>query len=442
MSKLNDKVSKIIIDEISEKEIPFMHYGIINRYNNAGIDLIPIKRWDPLSYNPIILFQNGNLININKNYGHYSYISPIRATRPRERKTSSIKNLTDQHEKVNIQNNLEEIIDIFEPMVQGKHFIDKETGKIYPAHSIIISDGNLRKDNPFSTKIRVYKDLKNKAFSMINKFPAMVRVIDPSIKDQIQIELSSKDKYAKVAKGICFLTIPKFYHETIEDMTIEEIEDFFIATQTAISYSIEEAKKQENVSIIPISPFFNVGREVGGSLRRLHMQVYMDLNEDGHGSRMESILRAFEYWKKQGVCHLCHSKHGAGERVVLETEEWTFFTTNSPIRNYHIRFTPKSHIEHFGKLTKRQIRNLASILQVISEVLNDLNVNPNRNIIINTRPYGYDSEFHLFGDILPFELVGGAEMSDDMRVVRVSPTNFAEKCRKIIKKKKYDKIIE
>ena len=56
----------------------------------------------------------------------------------------------------------------------------------------------------------------------------------------------------------------------------------------------------------------------------------------------------------------------------------------------------------------------------------------NRNILFNCCPYGYDANFHLFGDIIPHEIIGGAEMADDMRVARKLPHEAADEIRRAI----------
>ena len=54
--------------------IPFMHWGIISHFNFSNLRNVPVKRWDPLSSTSI---EFSNL----KQYGHYTYISPVRAER-------------------------------------------------------------------------------------------------------------------------------------------------------------------------------------------------------------------------------------------------------------------------------------------------------------------------------------------------------------------------
>ena len=56
-------------------------------------------------------------------------------------------------------------------------------------------------------------------------------------------------------------------------------------------------------------------------------------------------------------------------------------------------------------------------------------------MLIYSNPYGYKSPFHLFVDIIPFERVGGIEILDTVRVVRVAPEDVAEQLKKVIKEK-------
>ena len=118
-----------------------------------------------------------------------------------------------------------------------------------------------------------------------------------------------------------------------------------------------------------------------------------------------------------------------------EPEFWTFFATGSPIRNYHLRFHPKEHLRRFTQLKINQIQDLAKALKLIFFALDTLEINRNRNILFNCCPYGYDANFHIFGDIIPHEIIGGAEMADDMRVARKLPEDVANEIRNVIQHK-------
>ena len=83
-------------------------------------------------------------------YGHYSYISPIRADRPIER-VNDIENdpttnattdlAVDKSPVINAKEGLwaRPPVDLFEPQILGIPYSDGNT--IIPAHSIILSDG-------------------------------------------------------------------------------------------------------------------------------------------------------------------------------------------------------------------------------------------------------------------------------------------------------------
>ncbi len=396
-------------------EIPFMQFGIISSHSFSSLSKVPIKRWDPLSNVPIILQDNGKHTVLSKFYGHYSYISPVR----RKREFNIDKDNGDN--------------DVFKAVLNGKPIKDNKGNLIGDGFGIIICNGNKKVDNPFSITPKRYINIKGKAITLINRYPAMARWIEDSILDYIINNLPSN---SKLAYGVNLVTISREYYDSLkfEEIPDDVISAVFQSTTASISYVIEEANKK-GIKSIPVSPFFNIGKPVGGSQSRFHSQVYIDLNEDGHGARLEMHLKAFEEMREH-ECRLCKSDHGGGSRLVLKTDFWTFFVTGSPLRNYHLRFYPNEHFERLDELDKKYFDDLAHNLKIIWSALNDIFANPNRNIILNMKPYGYEkSHFHLFGDILPYEFVGGAEMADDMRVARLLPENVAKDLRKIIQKK-------
>nr|MDO8110292.1 HIT domain-containing protein [Candidatus Sigynarchaeota archaeon] len=398
------------------EKIPFMHWGIISRYNFYTIKNVPVKRWDPLSSAAIELHEFGYTIKLLKQFGHYSYISPIRSER-----VNQYQSKPDDSAKKG-----SEFIDFFKATIDAKDYTDSSGQKIGDANSITICDGKTRVDNPFSVQPRI-QETSEKAITFVNKFPAMCRVIDAEIKTYIEKGL---DENAKIAMGVNLISTPREYGENLEDLSKETLSALFASMIEGIKFVRDEANKK-GVQLIPVSPFFNIGSKVGGSVPRLHAQVYIDLVEDGHGSRMENMLKAFDEMKKKG-CHLCKSKHESGTRVIAVSDHWTLFTSGSPVRNYHLRLAPREHVERIDDLKAEQIADLSQLLQHTSKALNRLGVEKNRNLIINAKPYGYESFFHVFLDLIPFETIGGAEMADSMRVVRTSPLVVAEEMRKAI----------
>jgi len=407
-----------------------MEWGIINKENFVGKTSydVPIKRWDPLSTVNIKLKDFGFREDRKRYYGHFAYISPIRSARPKGFKTNEEeKQFYDCSKKIAFKHK-----DVFTSITEGKPIYDGWGKQLGDGFTIIITEDEKRKDNPFLEIPHQSKGISDegKALTLINRYPSMARIVDPDIEKLISDKLPS---HLKLSRGINLVTISrKFYPSLCFNLIPEDIlASIFLSMKAAIIYCIEEAIERDFYDI-PISPFFNIGLKVGGSQPRIHSQAYIDLNMDGHGGRLEGYLEAF---KEMGDnCHLCQTSHGNSDRIIIKTKFWTFYTTGSPVRNYHIRFHPNEHLRRFSQLNVNQINDLAKTLKVIFQGLDDISIDKNRNILFNCCPFHYDANFHLFGDIIPHEIIGGAEMADDMRVARKLPHIAASEIQKSIEK--------
>jgi len=407
-----------------------MQWGIINKNNFAGKTTydVPIKRWDPLSTVTIRSEDFGLRKEKIKFYGHYAYLSPIRGQRPKGFSNIEEKRrFYDCSKKIAFKHK-----DVFTSITEGKPIHDEWGNQLGDGFTIILAEDEKRKDNPFlETPHQAQKIAEDcKALTLINRYPSMARIVDP------EIEKSITDKLPlgiKLSRGINLVTISRdFYPSLCFNLIPEDVlSSIFLSMKAAIIYCVEEAIERDFYDI-PISPFFNIGLKVGGSQPRIHSQVYIDLNMDGHGNRLEGYLEAF---KEMGDnCHLCQTSHGNSDRVIIKTKYWTFYTTGSPVRNYHIRFHPNEHLRRFSQLKVNQISDLAKVLKIVFQALDDISIDKNRNILFNCCPFHYDANFHLFGDIIPHEIIGGAEMVDDMRVARKLPHIAAKEIRDSIQK--------
>jgi len=405
-----------------------MEWGIINKENFKDIYEIPIKRWDPLSTVKITSEDFGLRGERPRYYGHYSYISPIRGQRPKGFKTiEEEKEFFDCSKEI-----LTKYHDVFSSITEGKLMYDEGGMPIGDGHTMIITQDEIRRDNPFSEKPHQIEKIPdaNKALTLINRYPSMARIVDPDIEKEVREKLPP---HLKLSKGINLVTISRHFYPSLCFNLIPEdaLSGIFLSMKAAILYCIEEAIEKDYYDI-PVMPFFNIGRKVGGSQPRLHSQTYIDLNMDGHGLRLEGYLEAF---KEMGEnCHLCQTTHGNTDRIILKTEFWTFYTTGSPVRNYHIRLHPNEHIRRFSQLKINQIEDLAHSLKIIFQALDDINIDKNRNILFNSCPFGYDAKFHMFADIIPHETIGGLELLEDMRVARKLPHIAAKEIRESLEK--------
>ena len=113
----------------------------------------------------------------------------------------------------------------------------------------------------------------------------MARIVDAEIKANLSSQLP---RNSKLAEGINLVTIARHFYPSLDFNSIPEdiLEGIFVCMKEAILYCILEAIERDYYDI-PVSPFFNIGPMAGGSQPRIHSQVYIDLNGDGHGSRLE-----------------------------------------------------------------------------------------------------------------------------------------------------------
>ena len=382
------KGPEIPLEVMPEDQIPYMHWGIINRHNYSPEEPIPLKRWDPLASAPIELYDEaeGRVVELSRMRGHFSYVSVVRGARP----------------------------------AGGDPFREIELGNDF---AIPVTDGEIRRDNPFSSAPRRWR-LEGRASTIINRFPAMARVIEEDLLPELERRASALG--GRVARGVCLVTFPRDYIFTLEAAKPSTVAEILASLKEAIRYTWEEAEAR-GFKLIPTYTFFNLGRAAGGSLPRLHAQTYIDLTQDGHGRTMEMVLISFLRQKDKGRCLLCESDHGG--RFIYENDHFVLWATGSPRRNYHLRFSPKRHVEDITQLGREELLSLGELLVRVSIALSAEGVDPNRNILIYQRPRGYGSYFHIFGEIVPFEPLGGMELLDDSRVCRLSPETVASRLR-------------
>lgn len=394
------------------KEIPFGHWGIFTEENfnakvkecmklgcsekeayQAVLRMVPIKKWDPLCSSHIRL-QNKN---IGKYAGDYALISAIRYERPQGKSNKSKSK------------------DIFEMILEGKEY------------AIILAKDDKSADSPFSVEPKTQKLKKSKAITLINRYPAYSRFIEPDLERLLKNEL--ENDYTKVSLGINLVTIPTRYFESLTDAHVDELLAMLESKQSAIKKVISEAKER-SIVYVPVDVFFNVGAKAGGSQRRLHSQAYIDLNQDGHDTKIEQYLSSFGYYyQSHKECLICSNT--LESFLAYETDGWSLWVKGAPKRRFQITITPKEHIEDMLQLDRALLKELADILIKTFKVLDRFgNVEKDRNIVFVQRPFGYDSFFHMFIDILPFEIVGGKELMGTSRVMKSNPFSIASEVKK------------
>ena len=235
---------------ISEKDYKpkFMEWGIINKENYKSLHALPLKRWDPLSTVMIRSKEFGLRKRQIRYYGHYSYISPIRGNRPEG------YNIIEE-KKIDIESRPHTVQDVFMAVTDGKQEYSKEEDNTGIGYTVILMENEKRRDNPFLAIPHRIEKLPDscKALTLVNRYPAMARVINSDIRDSINSELPSN---SKLAMGINLVTISREFYPSLDFSSIPEdvLSAIFISMKAAIIYCIEEAINKDYYDI-PVSPF-------------------------------------------------------------------------------------------------------------------------------------------------------------------------------------------
>ena len=376
----------MIADDAVEAQVN--EWGIINHKSlNGDISLIPRKRIDNL-----YRIMNG----LGTHYcGRFSYISETRALRPRSGD------------------------DKFDLAVNG-----------LSSEVVISRDSHVMMDNLFSGR-PARSDLRNyEAVTLVNRFPAGFRCVDQEVYDLMKANPPGGHEWYSFMP--CLVTFPVKKpkdmngFQVIERTPISHLESMLLSMQASIK-AYSSVALDNGINEVLVYPFINQGYKVGASQSRLHSQVYIDLSGSGHDSVYEALLLSFN---ETDGCHLCSSRHD--DRLVYENDDFKLWVTNSPMRSYQLRFATTEHVLRFTDLNSRQIKSLAELLKTANLLLTLAGVTPHRNVIFNTLHAGYDTPFHFFGEIFPYESVGGFELSGQLRVSKLSPKTAAINLKKAL----------
>ncbi|MFW6272584.1 MAG: hypothetical protein ACOC2U_02240 [bacterium] len=388
-----------------------MHWGNINTSNYYdNINAVPLKVWDRLQsmINPLS----------DKLLGLYGINSAVRGDKPIEIKTNM---------DFSMQN------DILGQILNGN-----EPG-------IILSVGKKTVSNPFSESPYYAEVLEDDTgVTLINRYPSYARNVSLQIEEVLE-QNNMINHFTHVAKGLCLVSYPTNYYTQIEDIPHKELTKTLESLQIATSKTIDEAI-MKGIEYIPLRVFVNTGPLSGRSLSRAHIQTYIDTTEDGHDTRTEARIKAYEHDSLQGYgCPICKraddtirlenepDKGDFGNKLVYENDSWCVWIPGCPEHNYQIRFGPKEHKKDITELNSEEINGLSDVLIKVSNGLNELGIERDRNILFHQLPAGYTSFFHMYGDIIPFDNIGGIERMEHMRVNKTSIPEYVEQMKEVLR---------
>lgn len=290
--------------------------------------------------------------------------------------------------------------DIYKYIIEGS--IPTPEQKI-SGHAIILGIDNdieeLELDDPFTREIKC-RDLSSvpaNAFAIDNRFPTFIRYIDPRIVRLItkihpdfvnykEVDLPYPKPLVSLPYGTNLVTFPKEFANNLSDITIYNLYTMFKATQQAIKH-ISEAYKSRviiltgderdkdglGVEDIVTNMFMNIGELVGGTIPRLHIQIYIrarTLRDKCYEKKPAKLLREQHNHymsKKTG-----NEKMWKEEDLLYQNRNCNLFSMPIPSVSYETKIELKDKTCSFEEYSEEELWDLAEMLIFNSIVLDKL----------------------------------------------------------------------
>ncbi len=184
-----------------------------------------------------------------------------------------------------------------------------------------------------------------------------------------------------------------------------------------------------------VIPFRNHGTRAGASLIHPHSQIIaLPIIPRDIIERMNESIRFHEEHRECIFCRVLKSELESGERVVIDSPNFTVFVPYAAYSPFAMWLFPKRHASSILQVTDDELSEAASILrQALRKLYFGVN-DPDYNFIVRGAPKGYlnSSFFHWYITIVPrLTRQAGFELGSGMFINPSIPEENAEYLRKV-----------
>lgn len=184
-----------------------------------------------------------------------------------------------------------------------------------------------------------------------------------------------------------------------------------------------------------VIPFRNHGTRAGASLIHPHSQIIaLPIIPKDIIERMNESIRYHEEHRECIFCRVLKSELETGERVVIDSPNFTVFVPYAAYSPFAMWMFPKNHASSILQATDEEIYEAASVLrQALRKLYYGVN-DPDYNFIVRGAPKGYlgSSFFHWYITIVPrLTRTAGFELGSGMFINPSIPEENADYLRKV-----------
>jgi len=260
-----------------------------------------------------------------------------------------------------------------------------------------------------------------KAKSVPNKYPALQA-------DGDRTRTIKGIKRYMTGVGIHEVIIETPVHNTttalMKDRDVEDIIRIYRERYIALS-------EDERIELVTI--FKNHGESAGTSLEHPHSQIVGTPVVPQHiRLRIEEAMRYFDDNGECVFCRMMKEELREKERIILETDCFVSFILYAAASPFHTWILPKRHTASFGKISDREVADLAKILRTTLAKMYYGLENPDFNYVIRSSPcdIGESDSFHWYLSIMPrITKTAGFELGSGMYI----NTSFPEESAKFLR---------
>ncbi len=201
------------------------------------------------------------------------------------------------------------------------------------------------------------------------------------------------------------------------------------------TYQVRQKMLFDNPYVESVIPFRNHGTRAGASLIHPHSQIIaLPIIPKDIMERMNESIRYQEEHRECIFCRVLKSELDTGERVVIDSPNFTVFVPYAAYSPFAMWLFPKKHASSILQATEEDLREAATVLrQALRKLYYGLN-DPDYNYIIRGSPKGYlySSFFHWYITIVPrLTRTAGFELGSGMFINPSIPEENAEYLRKV-----------
>jgi UDPglucose--hexose-1-phosphate uridylyltransferase len=216
------------------------------------------------------------------------------------------------------------------------------------------------------------------------------------------------------------------HNELFCEMSVPRIETILKVYQNRII----KLKDKEHIKFVNV--WKNNGPRAAASIHHSHSQIYgLPLVPE----LIKKEQKAFKEYKiKNNSCAICDANKtelNSKVRIIGETDSILVIAPYASKSPYEAWIIPKKHTAHFENVNSSVLYDMAEYLKVVSEYLNENNID--FNLLVNSLA---NSGGHCYLQILPRPNIwGGFELSTDIIINPVSPELAANNYRLFLKDK-------